>query len=155
MKRLKMIRLLRDLRTIWHKQPFSVLRAKRTVQLLLRFITGKVFLLVVLVAAVAAAPPAYDLLTPAKVSNGLPATDIQILVVSIDPSICQPCARLAPVVDRLKSEGYNSMTVGPHPTPRKFPTVFIFRDHKLVDEISGYISEKKLKDRIHAHSTPK
>lgn len=156
MKKRKLLRLLLDLRTIWHKQTFTVARVRQTWSLVFRFVTGKVFLLTVLVTAAVAAP-AYDLLNtpPAQVSNGPPAPDVQILVVSIDPSTCPPCARLEPIVDRLKSQGYNLMVVGPHPSTRRYPTIFIFKDKTLSDTIVGYVSEKTLKARIrHAQSTP-
>lgn len=156
MKKLRLIRLLRDLRTIWYGQPFTTLRVRRTWDLLYRFITGKMFFVIVLVVAVMAAGKlgavAFDLLSPSdQVSNG---SDIQVLVVSIDPATCPPCARMIPVVDRLKSEGYNLMTVGPHSKTRLYPTIFIFRDKKLVDTMIGFVDEKTLKAKIHAQSTP-
>ena len=155
MKKRKISRLLKDLRFIWYEKTFTVLRARRTWDLLFRFVTGKVFLLTILAAAVAA-PPAYDLLAPpTQVPTGPPAPDIEILVVSIAPSICPPCRRLIPVIDDLKSEGYNLMTVGSIPRIRDFPTILIYRDKKLVDIIIGFVDEKTLKERIHAQSTPK
>ncbi len=168
MKKFRMYRLLRELRVLWRGQPLTVARARRTWEILFRFITGKVFLLAVLIATVAAVPillavlvaaaanaHPFDLLPPpAQVSTASPAPDIQILVVSIDPSICPPCARLEPVIDDLQSKGYNLMTVGSIPRIRDFPTILIYRDKKLVDTITGYVDSETIEARIHAQSTP-
>ena len=100
-------------------------------------------------------PAPFDFLAPTpQVSTESPAPDIQILVVSIGPKRCPPCGLLKPVVDRLESQGYNTMTVGSHPRPKRYPSIFIFKDEKLVDIITGLVDEKTLKERIHAQSTP-
>ncbi len=70
------------------------------------------------------------------------------LIVYSDPSVCMPCARLVPILDSLKKQGYNVSHELPLPDQKSMPMLVFFLDDKEVAREYGFEDEATLKTKL-------
>lgn len=97
-------------------------------------------------------------ITDAMFENSVIKSDIPVLLDFWAPW-CGPCRAIAPVIDELSQEyadkvSFCKMNVDENPvTPAKFsiraiPTLILFKNGEIVEQITGAVSKSALKEMI-------
>lgn len=97
-------------------------------------------------------------ITDAMFENSVIKSDIPVLLDFWAPW-CGPCRAIAPVIDELSQEyagkiSFCKMNVDENPvTPAKFsirsiPTLILFKNGEIVDQIIGAVSKSALKEKL-------
>lgn len=70
------------------------------------------------------------------------------LIVYSNPKICTPCARLMPILESLKQQGYNVSHEDPLPDQKSMPMLVFFNDDQEVSREFGFEDEATLKTKL-------
>jgi len=92
------------------------------------------------------------------------ASDVPVLV-DFWAVWCAPCRMIAPIIEELASEYEGRVKIGKmdvdhnHMTPHAFgirsiPTLLVFKDGRVVDQVIGAVPKKVLVDKLEAQLAP-
>lgn len=85
-----------------------------------------------------------------------------IVLVDVWASWCGPCKLIAPIIDEISGEYLDKIKVGKCDADanrekvmslgvRNIPTIFLYKDGQIVDQMSGAGNKKKFTDFIDNH----